>query len=263
MEQRERPPEIEHGTHYDPALENTAIIPIGKIEDDFYDWWARHHAVLKLRHEVNSDVVLIGDSITHLWGGVPETPGEPARGAAAFTRTFAGMRVLNLGFGYDRTQNVLWRLDHGEFSDLRPKFVVLNIGTNNLVATPRARANTPVETAAGVREILARIRAGSPDSRIILMGVFPRRESPSDPLRAKIAELNTLLSALSDPPHLSFIDLKTQFLSPDGTISREIMNDFIHPTELGYRIWGEALTAAFKAIPSPSPKNNLLENNLR
>jgi lysophospholipase L1-like esterase len=226
---------------HDTPPTNTAIVPVSKLENDFYDWQARHEAVLKTKDQINPEIVLLGDSITHLWGGLPTWQGRGPNGAKSFEETFGGQRVLNLGFGWDRTQNVLWRLDHGEFDGLHPKLVVLNIGTNNYSATKNARANTSEEIADGVREILIRLRSKSPSSHIVLMGVFPCGEKPENPKRKAIVSLNALLSEFGKTPGITFLDIGSKLTQPDGTISRETMADFLHPTEAGYRIWGEAL----------------------
>ena len=227
---------------HDAPPANTAVIPHGKLENDFYDWSARHEAALKAKGALNPEVVLVGDSITHLWGGVPETPGRNPNGARAFEKAFADKRVLNLGFGWDRTQNVLWRLDHGELDGLRPALVVVNIGTNNFAGTANARENTPTEIAEGVREILLRIRAKTPAAKIVLMGIFPRGEKADDPIRAKVAAVNKLLAELGRESGITFLDLGEKLTQPDGMISREMMGDFLHPAERGYEIWGEALS---------------------
>jgi lysophospholipase L1-like esterase len=231
---------------HEPPPANNAIVPTPKLENDFYDWWARHEAVLKIKDEKNPEIVLVGDSITHLWGGEPTWAGRKPNGPEAFAKTFGERRVLNLGYGWDRTQNVLWRLDHGEFDGLHPKFVVVNIGTNNFAGTKNARASTPEEIAEGVREILLRLRSKSPEARIILMGIFPRGEKPTDPMRAKIAEVNRLLAEFGKTPGVTFLDLTSQLTQPDGTISRAVMGDFLHPSEAGYMIWGDALNALMK-----------------
>ena len=147
----------------------------------------------------------------------------------------------NLGFGWDRTQNVLWRLDHGEFDGLHPRYVAVNIGTNNFSGTSHARANTPGEVAEGIRAILIRLRSKSPETRIILMGVLPRGPKGTEPFRAKIAELNKLLPVVCKAPGITFVDIGPQFLRPDGELPRELMSDFCHPTEQGYAIWAAAL----------------------
>ena len=125
------------------VVSNNAIVPVPKLENDSYDWYKRHEDILRLKQGLDPEIVLIGDSITHFWGGQPESPGVKARGPKAWEKAFGTKRTLNLGFGWDRTQNVLWRLDHGEFDGLHPKWVVLNIGTNNFSGTKNARASTP------------------------------------------------------------------------------------------------------------------------
>jgi len=222
------------------ASSNTALVPVPKLENDSYDWHARHAAVLAAKKDFDPEIVLIGDSITHFWGGDHPTD-SLQRGPQAWQQAFAGRRVLNLGFGWDRTQNVLWRLDHAEFDDLKPRFVVINIGTNNLTGTDHARENTPAEIAAGIAAICQRVRAKSPHSRIILMGVFPRSPLATDPFRPKISALNALLATYAKSQQLTFLDLGPQLLQPDGSLSADIMNDGVHPTEKGYAIWAAAL----------------------
>jgi len=218
---------------------NTALVPVPKLEDDSYDWYARHAGVLKAKDRVNPEIVMIGDSITHFWAGPPEGPIQ--RGPKAWKDLYGERRVLNLGFGWDRTQNVLWRLDHGEFDGLHPRYVVINIGTNNFSTTSHAKANTPAQVAEAIRAICTRIRSKSPESRIIVMGVLPRGAKADDPFRAKIAELNKLLREFGKVPGIAFLDIGEQFLRPGGELPRTLMSDFCHPTEQGYAIWAAAL----------------------
>ena len=156
---------------------NTAVIPVERLEPDVYDWYARHHGVLDLIKHVQPRVVLIGDSITHFWGGIPN--GTTVNGAQAWERVFRGMPVINMGFGWDRTQNVLWRLRQGEFDGLHPQWVVLAIGTNNLTGTEHARASTPQEIVEGIDTICKEIGLRSPETHIILMAIFRAARSPA------------------------------------------------------------------------------------
>jgi lysophospholipase L1-like esterase len=220
--------------------DNTAIVPVSKLEEDSYDWFARHEAVLSIKDQLKPEIVMIGDSITHFWAG-PPLQAKNQRGPKAWNELFGQRRVLNMGFGWDRTQNVLWRLDHGEFDGLRPRYVVLNIGTNNFSTTAHARANTPAQVAEAIRAICDRIHAKSPDTQIIVMAVFPRGQNLNDPFRAKIAELNKLLPNVLKSRGIRFLDIGGQFLNPDGSIPPALMDDFCHPTEQGYAIWAKAL----------------------
>lgn len=229
------------------APANNAVIPVSRLEKDSYDWFKRHEAIISTQQQLNPDLVLIGDSITHFWGGLPQTPGTPSRGPASWAKAFGDKKVLNMGFGWDRTQNVLWRLDNGEFRGIHPKWVVLNIGTNNFTGTKNARANTPSEVAEGIREIILRIRAKSPASKIILMDVFPRGRTDKEPTRKSITELNEILrNTYANVPGITILELKDQFLSPDGTLPADLMPDSLHPSDKGYTIWAEALLGVLR-----------------
>jgi lysophospholipase L1-like esterase/acetyl esterase/lipase len=228
---------------------NSALIPVPKLENDSYDWYARHADVLRVKGGINPEVVLVGDSITHFWGGEPKA--ALANGPRSWQSTFGKYRTLNLGFGWDRIQNVLWRLDHGELDGLHPRVIVLHIGTNNTSDTANARQNTPTEIAEGIRAIVQRLRAKAPGARIVLMAVFPREQKPDHSRRQHISEINKLLAGFGQMPGITFLDLGPKLLQPDGSISPEIMRDFCHPTEKGYQIWGEAL-APWLAPAAPS-----------
>ena len=167
-------------------------------------------------------------------------------GPKAWDDAFGKKRTLNLGFGWDRMQNVLWRLDNGEFDGLHPKYVAINIGTNNFSGTSNARENTPAEVAEAIKAICARINAKSPESKVILMGVFPRGALAKDPFRPKIVALNQLLMEFAKAKAIKCLDIGAKMLEPDGSLSREIMKDAVHPTEKGYAIWAAALKEAMK-----------------
>ena len=220
--------------------ENTACIPKAKLEQDFYDWDARHASVLAAKDKINPDIVLIGDSITHLWGGEPQEP-KGNRGAQAWQSLFGERKVLNMGFGWDRTQNVLWRIGHGELAGFKPKLIVIHIGTNNLAETKNARTNTAAEIAEGIHAVTEQAKAQCPGAKLVLMAVMPRGEKPDNPQQASLDAVNALLPEVAKTCGATLIDLKAQLRGKDGIISKELMPDFLHPTEKGYAIWAEAL----------------------
>jgi lysophospholipase L1-like esterase len=227
---------------------NTALIPVERLEQDSYDWYARHQAVLQIRQsQVRQNeaptVVMIGDSITHFWGGEPLA--RQSNGPAAWQRLFGRMPALNLGFGWDRTQNVLWRLNQGELDGLTPRWVVLEIGTNNLTGTDHARANTPAEVAAGVEAICAEVHQRLPRARIVLMAILPRGVGPDHALREPIRHTNRLLAErFATDPRVTYLDIGAKFLTPEGSLPAALMPDGTHPSEAGYQIWADALIAA-------------------
>jgi lysophospholipase L1-like esterase len=174
------------------------------------------------------DLVFIGDSITEHW----ETDGK-----AVWARHYARYNALDLGFGGDQTENVLWRLQHGEIDGFRPKVAVVMIGTNNT----GHRQEDPRTTAAGVRRILDEIRSRQPDTRILLLAVFPRDEQPTSPLRRLNDRVNAIISGYADGRHIVFLDIGAALTNADGTLSREVMPDLLHPGEKGYDIWARQM----------------------
>lgn len=228
---------------------NTAVIPVPKLEDDRYDWNARHAEILRIKESANPEIVLIGDSITHFWGGEPKS--DIANGPKAWNSVFGDRRVLNLGFGWDRTQNVLWRIDHGELDGIHPRFVVVQIGTNNTSGTANARENTAAEIAAGVMEICTRIRRALPEAKIILTAIFPREGKPDHSRRKLIDATNRLLAAAPRDPQITWLDIGPKMLAADGTLEKAMMADFCHPSEQGYQIWADALRPLIPPISTP------------
>lgn len=231
------------------VAENTAVAPVPKLENDSYDWGKRHEEILRIKAAINPEIVLIGDSITHFWAGEPKS--NRVSGPKAWDSVFGKRRVLNLGFGWDRTQNVLWRFDHGELDGLQPKLVVIHIGTNNTSQTKNARKNTPAEIAEGVRTVCSRVHEKCPKAKIVLMAIFPREEKPDHPRRKLIAETNVLLAKLPTSPDFAFVDIGPKVLTPEGVLTKDLMPDFCHPSEKGYQIWADALRPFVQAIQIP------------
>jgi len=226
---------------YDP-LPGTVILPSTLVpctqSRDWpkYDWEKRHAAICALVRERKPQLVFIGDSITHFWGG---EPGDGCQRAEEVWQKYYGARhALNLGFGWDRVENVLWRLQHGELDGATPKVAIIMIGTNN------RDVNSPEEIADGVRAICSEIKKRSPQTKILLLAVFPRGAKP-DAGRLKTDALNRLLAKLDG---VTFLDIGAKFLNADGTISKEIMGDYLHPTAKGYAIWAEAMEPTLRQL---------------
>lgn len=226
---------------------NSAIIPVPKLEDDSYDWLVRHNDVLGVKDSLNPEIVLIGNSITHFWGGdypplkYADGRSRISNGPASWEATFKNHRVLNLGFGWDRTQNVLWRLNNGELEGLDPKLVIIHIGTNNTSETKNARMNTAAEIVEGIAAIYTSVRTKAPNAKIVLMEIMPREEKPDNPRRILINETNQLLKLYAADNKIILLDIASKMLGSDGLLTKKVTLDFCHPNEAGYQIWGEAL----------------------
>lgn len=221
----------------DPRPSST-LVPVTQGRDwRVYDWPKRHAAIVALMKERQPEIVMLGDSIIHFWGGEPGGEGVQGRNTApdVWDRAFEGRRVVNLGYGWDRTENVLWRLRHGEFEGVSPKVVVIMIGTNNVTL------NTAEEIAAGVTAIVDEVHQRSKTSRILLLGIFPRGAKP-DANRATIDDINQRLAKLDGRDGaVTYLDIGPKFLGADGSISKDVMYDFLHPSAKGYEIWVEAM----------------------
>lgn len=218
---------------------NTAIRPVPKIEDDCYDWYDRHEEKCRQVEKKRYDLIFIGDSITHFW--------EELRGPETWRKYYGKRNVLNIGFGWDRTQNVLWRLNNGEFRNQMPKQVVLNIGTNNLTGN-RVRGSTSVEIAEAIEMICAFIHGQSPETKILIMNIFPRGMK-SEELYQKIVATNAVVSErMKDRQNIALMNIGEKFLDEKGDVNRELLSDGTHPNEKGYQIWAESIEPVLKLV---------------
>lgn len=220
------------------ASQNTALIPAEKLENDNYDWYARHERILKEAKAMNPEIVLIGDSITHHWAGLNSIGGEDA--TPHFKAAFKGKRVLDLGFGWDRIQNMLWRVENGELAGLRPKTIIIMAGTNNMTGTKNARTNSAVEIAEGVVNLVKSVKKRCPKAKIVLMGILPRA-GKNDSMRLTAKEANRYLKKFAEKKGLVFIDLSDKFVDESGERIKPLYRDQVHLTPAGYAIWAEAL----------------------
>jgi len=220
---------------------NTATEPAPKDAR----WMQRHEAFVAEAKRGGIDVLFLGDSITDFWRDT-----NPQRGGrAVWDREFAPLHAANFGISADRTQNVLWRLAHGEADGYQPKVVVLMIGTNNTGlerdgVTPR---NTTAEVVAGVTAVVRELRARFPEAKILFLAIFPRREK-NDPQRAQIAAVNRELGKLHDGKHVFWLDIGARFLDAEGNLPREIMPDLLHPSRKGYEIWADAIREPLRQL---------------
>lgn len=210
-----------------------------------YDWAKRHALTSAAVKKAKPQILFIGDSITHFFGG-EQFDGYALRGQQTWGEFYATRNAGNLGFGWDKTENVLWRLQHGAIDGISPKLVVMMIGTNNTGTC------TAPDIAAGIEAIVQELNQRLPQSKILLLGIFPRGEKPG-PQREKIAEINGIISKLDGTHNVTFLDIGPKFLTPEGLITKDIMPDFLHPNEKGYRIWAEATEPTVKKLMGEAP----------
>ena len=185
------------------------------------------------------DIAFIGDSITQGWEG---------SGKNVWTNYYGGRKCLNFGVGGDRTEHVLWRFEQGQLDGIKPKVAVLMIGTNN---SNKNRDGTEQyfesEILAGVQLIVEQIREKLPDTKLILLGIFPRGQTFSTQ-RGKILQINQALAKLDDGKTIFYVDFGSQLVESDGSISKNLMPDYLHLSEQGYEIWAKAIEPKLKEL---------------
>ena len=186
-----------------------------------------HESFVAIAKKGEAQVVFLGDSITAGWNGQK----------ALFEKEYAKYNAANFGIGGDRVQHVLWRVENGEFEGIKPKAVVLMIGTNNAGVVE----NSPEQIAAGIKKIIAAIHQRSPDSKVLLLAIFPRGPNPADANRVKNEKVNAIIAKFDDGKKVHFFDIGAKFLTPDGTLERTVMPDLLHLNAASYQIEADAI----------------------
>ena len=211
---------------HEPVGDISTTIPVTQHRDSNYDWEVRHNEVLAHNTADQPKLILIGNSITHYWGGEPVE--HIARGTDSWNTFFTPQNAINLGFGWDRIENVLWRVYHGELDNITPHQIVLMIGTNNL------QFNNDDEIIKGLQFLLKAIKEKQPAANILLMGILPRKG-----MEQRVANLNNGLSKIKLDTKIRFADAGKLFLKNDSKIDESLFSDGLHPNEKGYQKLGE------------------------
>lgn len=193
-------------------------------------WFGRDHQKrMDLTKAGGFELVMLGDSVTDGWW----------QHGALWNKYFGKYKPANFGIGGDRTENVLWRLNAGELVGTNPKVVVVMLGTNN------AGFNTPGEIAVGIGTVLKKLRTILPETKIVLLGIFPRKDAEN---RAKTEAANKLFEKMHDGTYVHYYDISSAFTDKDGKIKDGLLADDVHLTGAGYAAWGEAMTPILKKL---------------
>lgn len=204
--------------------QSAAVTPQARAES----WWLERHQRINARAKKGDiDLIWVGDSITQGW----ETVGKEV-----WKKYYGSRKAANLGISGDQTQHVLWRLEHGNVEGVSPKIAVIMIGTNNCNGDDYSAE----EISRGVLAIVKSVRDKLPQTRILLLGIFPRGEYPNAQ-RRKIAVVNSTVAKIANGEDVLYLDIGDGFLEDDGRISQKIMPDFLHLSPAGYEIWAKAV----------------------
>lgn len=233
----EKSPERELLKKYESLLtvqvprENSAIRPVQtRVRSD-----QRHNRFVEIARTTEFDILFVGDSITDWW-----QQRGPGGGAEVQEKYFGDVKIANFAVAGDTTQGVLWGLQNGEGQGHKPKAVMLMIGTNN------TGGNTGPEIAEGVGAVVHQLRTDFPDTKILLLAIFPRGAGPNDPNRLKNEEANRIIAKLHDGKHVFFKNINDKFLDADGRLIG-FRPDNLHPDAEGYEIWAREVAPILKS----------------
>jgi len=234
---------VEYAVAYEKKVRQVIKEPIGTIsttipvtqarEPEMYPWEGRHQELLKMNRESAPKICFFGNSITHYWGGSPKA--ILSSGADSWKADLDELEVRNFGFGWDRVENVLWRIYHDELEGFEADQIVLMIGTNN------EHLNTDEEILSGLEMVINAIKARQPKARLLLLGLFPRVDKEE-----RIRILNTGIATLASSKNVDYGDIGGVLLDKDNKIDASLFSDGLHPNAKGYRKVGKKLNLVLK-----------------
>jgi lysophospholipase L1-like esterase len=204
-----------------------------------------HQQLLEKAAKGGTDVYFVGDSITRRWGATdyPEL-------LANWKENFFGWNAADFGWGADRTENILWRLENGELDGVNPKVIVILAGTNNVGGNP-GEAGKVAEITRGLAGIVHTCRQKAPAATIILTAIFPRNDNMA--VMPEIDAINANLARLADGRNVRFLNVNDKLADKDGRLLDGMMNarDKLHPTLQGYQVWADALKPILRELLGP------------
>ena len=206
------------------AQDHDAVKPVPRDAN----WMKRHDSMNERVKQGNVDLLFIGDSITQGWEGA---------GKAVWSEKYGKRNAVNLGIGGDRTQHVLWRLDNGNIEGIKPKLAVIMIGTNN------SGSNTSEQIADGITAIVKKLRDKLPETKILLLGIFPRGADDENKNRQVNMKANEIAAKLADDKMVEYLDISSKFLDDKRVLSKEVMPDLLHLTPAAYQTWADSIEA--------------------
>ena len=209
-----------------------------------------HTGLLAKAKQGRIDVYFVGDSITRRWGAL-DYPGLLAN----WRQNFHGWHAANFGWGADKTQHVLWRLQNGELDGVHPRVIVVQGGTNNVGRVPSGEEKVQ-DIVRGITAIVDTCRAKAPDATIVLTAIFPRNDNGAA-VWPEIVEINARLARLADGRRIRFLNVNDRLADRDGTLHDGMTTDGLHLSVKGYQVWADALKPIFMELLGPPAATDL------
>jgi len=209
-----------------------------------------HEQLLAKRNQGRIDVYFEGDSITRRWGAT-----DYPQLLANWKGNFFGWNAADFGWGADRVENILWRIENGELDDVNPKVIVLLAGTNNVgnKVVPEGPDAAAADVTRGLAALLRVMEAKAPGAVIVLMGIFPRNDNMA--VMSEIDRINANLSKMADGHKIRYMNVNDRLADADGKLFDGMMNskDQLHPTVKGYQVWADALKLVLTELLGAPP----------
>lgn len=234
---------MQYAVAYEKKIREILHEPVGNLSTQYpmeqyrdgFDWRKRHEDIIANIVKNNPQAIIFGNSIINFWGGEPKGEKVAGRGEAAWQQYMAPLQVQNAGFGWDRVENVLWRVYHGELDHFKGNKILVMIGTNNL------GLNTDEDIVKGLSFLLQQIRYRTPQAAIFVGGILPRRD-----MLQRVLTINPKIKTMAVANGYSFFDLSKNFMNGNALNDALFTGDGLHPNEKGYQVLGEQLNQVLK-----------------
>ena len=205
-----------------------------------------HQQLIQKAKRGGIDVYFVGDSITRRWGA---SDPQYRQLLENWKTNFFGWNAASFGWGADRIENILWRLENGELDGVNPKVIVVLSGINN-VGTEAGDAEKVADITRGLKAILGVCQDKAPNATLILTAIFPRNDNPA--VIPTINQVNRNLAGLADGKQVRFLDISDKLADREGRLFPGMMNaDKLHPTLKAYQVWADALKPILTELLGP------------
>lgn len=165
-------------------------------------------------------IVFTGSSSVRLWKKLEES--------------FPNHQILNTGFGGSQASDLLYFLNDLVLT-YNPKKVFIYEGDNDLWA--KKRPNKVIGT---TQEIIRRIKANEPTTKIILIAAKPSISRWK--MRGRYKRLNRKMKRISkNDPYLYYVDVWNPMLENRKLKTDIFIEDGLHMNQKGYDIWYNAM----------------------
>ena len=205
-----------------------------------------HRQLIQKAKQGGIDVYFVGDSITRRWGAT-DPQYQPL--LENWKKNFHGWNAADFGWGADRIENILWRLENGELDNVNPKVIVVLAGINNIGTDPGG-SEMVEDITNGLKSLLAVCQAKAPNATVIMMAIFPRNDNMA--VIPTINQININLARMADGRKIRHININDKLADKDGRLFPGMMNtDQLHPTLKAYQIWADALNPLLTELLGP------------